>query len=138
MERFLEFAVNHWILVSLFFALLAALFFVEGRRAGRRIGPQEVVQLLNRDEAVVVDVRERKEFSEGHIKGSIHIPLSAVKERASELKKHEGKQIVLVDKAGQHTSHAGKLLQAEGIGNVARLSGGIMDWRGANLPLTKK
>jgi len=79
-EQLIEFVTNHWILVAVFLALLAALAVVESQRAGRKVGPQEAVMLLNRDEAVVVDIREKKEFSEGHIKGAIHIPMAKLKE----------------------------------------------------------
>ena len=138
MERVFEFATNHYILVSCFVALLALLFLWETRRAGKKVSPQELVTLLNRDAAVVIDIRERKDYREGHIRDSINIPLASLKEREGELKKFAGKQIVVADKAGQHASIASKQLQAAGIENTVRLAGGVMDWRGANLPLVKK
>lgn len=138
MERLFEFVVNHYILVSLFVALLAAIIVLEGRRGGRKVTAQEAVGLINRDEAVVVDIRERKDFNDGRITGSLHIPLNAIKDRAGELKKHQGKQIIVVDKMGQHSAMAVKQLMAEGYTNVVRLNGGIADWRGSNLPLVKK
>lgn len=138
MERALEFIINHYILVTIFVALLALLFIFETRRAGKKVSAQELVTLLNRDSAVVVDIRDRKDFREGHIRDSVNIPLSSLKERESELKKYKDKQIVLVDKAGQHASIASKQLQAAGFENPIRLAGGVMDWRGANLPLVKK
>lgn len=138
MDRLFEFIVNHYILVSAFVALLAALFVLETRRGGQKVSAQAAVNLINRDKAIVVDVRERKEFNEGRITGSLHIPLSAVKERASELKKHQDKQIIVVDKMGQHSATAVKVLNAEGYANVTRLNGGIADWKSNNLPLVKK
>ncbi|WP_339806719.1 rhodanese-like domain-containing protein [uncultured Marinobacter sp.] len=138
MERLLEFVVNHYILVSIFVALLVALILLESLRGGKKVSPQQAVSLINRDEAIVVDIRDRKDFNEGRITGSLHIPLSAIKERAGELKKHQDKQIIVADKMGQHSAMAVKQLTAEGYTNVVRLSGGIADWRGANLPLVKK
>ncbi|MAL99163.1 rhodanese-like domain-containing protein [Hydrocarboniclastica marina] len=138
MERVIEFATNHYILVISFFSLLGLLLLSETRRAGRKVSAQELVTLLNRDGAVVVDLRDRKEFREGHIRGSINIPVASLKERESELTKHADKQVVLVDKAGQHAGIASKQLRSAGFENVVRLSGGVMDWRGANLPLVKK
>lgn len=138
MDHFIHFAINHWILTSVFAALLAALFFTEGRKAGKTLGPQELVMLLNKDQAVVVDLRDKKDFSEGHITGAMHIPFASVKERASELQKHKDKIIVLVDKMGQHTGTAGKTLRAAGFQDIRRLSGGIGEWRNANMPLVKK
>lgn len=137
-EQLIEFVTNHWILVSIFVALLVALAVVESQRAGRRVGPQEAVMLLNRDEAVVVDIREKKDFSEGHIKGAIHIPMAKLKESDNQLRKHSDKLILLVDKAGQHSGMAVKELPKDHGLNVARLAGGMMEWRNANLPVTTK
>ncbi|WP_166258003.1 rhodanese-like domain-containing protein [Marinobacter salicampi] len=138
MDRLFEFVANHYILVSAFVALLAALFLLEGRRGGAKVSPQTAVSLMNRDEAVLVDIRDRKDLKEGKIAGSIHIPMSSIKDNLSELKKHQDKQIIVVDKMGQHSATAVKQLKAEGFANVSRLSGGIADWKGSNLPLVKK
>ena len=96
------------------------------------------MNLINRDEAVVVDIRDRKDFNEGRITGSINIPLNSIKSRASELKKFKDKQIIVADKMGQHSAMAVKQLNAEGYANVVRLNGGVADWKGSNLPLVKK
>lgn len=136
-EQLFEFVINHWILVSIFVALLLALAVVESSRAGRKVPPQEAVLLLNRDEAVVVDIREKKEFSEGHIRDAIHIPMSKLKESEDQLRKHSDKLIILVDKAGQHSGMAVKELPKDDSLKVARLAGGMMEWRSANLPVAK-
>ncbi|MDY6798051.1 MAG: rhodanese-like domain-containing protein [Pseudomonadota bacterium] len=138
MERLFEFVVNHYILVSLFVAFLLAILVLESRRGGKKISAQGAVNLINRDQAVVVDIRDRKDFNEGRITSAINIPLNSLKERASELKKHGEKQIIVVDKMGQHSAMAVKQLNAEGYQNVIRLNGGIADWKAANLPLVKK
>ncbi|KPQ03158.1 rhodanese-like domain-containing protein [Marinobacter sp. HL-58] len=138
MERVFEFAVNHYILVSLFVAFLLAILVLESRRGGAKISAQGAVNLINRDEAVVVDIRDRKDFNEGRITGAINIPLNSIKSRASELKKFKDKQIIVADKMGQHSAMAVKQLKAEGYNNVVRLNGGIADWKGSNLPLVKK
>tara|TARA_R110001592_G_scaffold7126_1_gene40141 strand:+ start:8716 stop:9132 length:417 start_codon:yes stop_codon:yes gene_type:complete len=138
MDRLFEFVGNHIELSGLFIALLAALWFSEKLRSGKAVSPQIATLLMNKDEAVIIDIRAKKEYSEGRITGSIHIPYDNLKERAAELKKFEGKQIILVDKMGQHSGMAGKLLQAEGFDNVSRMSGGIAEWKTSNLPLVKK
>jgi len=138
MERFLEFAMEHWILASTFAGLLIALFLLEKHRSGRSVSPQQATLLLNRDEAVIIDVREKKDFNDGRIKGSIHIPLASLKDRISELEKYKEKQLVLVDKAGQHSGMAGKQLKAAGFENICRMSGGIAEWTNSSLPLVKK
>ncbi|WP_288370710.1 rhodanese-like domain-containing protein [uncultured Marinobacter sp.] len=138
MDRLFEFVVNHYILVSVFVALLLALLVLESRRGGAKISAQGAVSLINKDEAVVVDIRDRKDFGEGRITGSVNIPLSGIKGRANELSKHKDKQIIVVDKMGQHSAMAVKYLKEEGFTNVVRLNGGIADWKASNLPLVKK
>ncbi|KXS52376.1 MAG: rhodanese domain-containing protein [Marinobacter sp. T13-3] len=140
MDRLFEFVVNHYILASLFVAFLIAIFIVESRRGGAKVSSQGLVSLMNQDKAVIVDIRDRKDFAEGHISGSIHMPLSSLKSRINELSKFKDKdvQIVVVDKMGQHAAMAVKQLNAEGFENVERLNGGIADWQGANMPLVKK
>jgi rhodanese-related sulfurtransferase len=140
MDRLFEFVVNHYILASLFVAFLIAIFIVESRRGGAKVSSQGLVSLMNQDKAVIVDIRDRKDFAEGHISGSIHMPLSGLKSRINELSKFKDQdvQIVVVDKMGQHAAMAVKQLNAEGFENVERLNGGIADWQGANMPLVKK
>ncbi|SHK24246.1 Rhodanese-related sulfurtransferase [Marinobacter antarcticus] len=138
MDRLFEFVVNHYILASLFVAFVIAILLLESRRGGAKISAQGAVSLINRNEAVVVDIRDRKEFGEGRITGSINIPLNSLKSRAAELKKHKDKQIIVADKMGQHSAMAVKQLNAEGYANVVRLNGGVSDWRASNLPLVKK
>jgi rhodanese-related sulfurtransferase len=138
MDRLFEFVVNHYILVSLFVAFLVAILVLESRLGGTKISAQGAVTLINKDEAVVVDIRDRKEFGEGRITGSINIPLNSLKSRANELSKFKDKQIIVADKMGQHSAMAVKQLNAEGYANVVRLNGGITDWRASNLPLVKK
>lgn len=138
MDRLFDFVVNHYILVSLFVAFLIAILLLESRRGGAKISAQGAVSLINKDEAVVVDIRDRKEFGEGRITGSVNIPLSSIKTRANELSKFKDKQIIVADKMGQHSAIAVKQLNAEGYANVVRLNGGIADWKASNLPLVKK
>lgn len=138
MDRLFEFVVNHYILVSLFVAFMVAILILESRRGGAKISAQGAVNLINKDEAVVVDIRDRKEFGEGRITGSINIPLNSLKSRMNELNKFKDKQIIVADKMGQHSAMAVKQLNAEGFSNVSRLNGGIADWKASNLPLVKK
>ena len=138
MDRLFEFVVNHYILVSLFVAFLVAILILESRRGGAKISAQGAVNLINKDEAVVVDIRDRKEFGEGRITGSINIPLNSLKSRVGELSKFKDKQIIVADKMGQHSALAVKQLNAEGFSNVVRLNGGVADWKASNLPLVKK
>jgi len=137
MARFFEFVSNNLLLVSLFVGLLVLFVLNEARRGGRSVSAQELVNLVNRDKAVVVDVRDRKEFESGHIVDSVHIPFANLDKRLGEIEKYRERPVVVVCKMGQHSGAAGAALRKAGFTNVMRLSGGIAEWRSSALPLVK-
>lgn len=137
MARFFEFVSNHLLLVGVFVGLLLLFFMNEARRGGRSISAQELVNLVNRDKALVVDVRDRKEFGAGHIVNAVNIPFASLEKRLSELENDRERPIVVTCKMGQHAGAAGALLRKAGFSNVMRLSGGIAEWRNSSLPLVK-
>ena len=136
-EQIFEFVGNHPILVSIFIFLLVAFFINEGKQGGAAITPMNLVNLVNKQGAVIVDVREQKEFSGGHIVGAVNIPMASFDSRAGELAQHKDQTIVLVCKMGQHAGSVGRKLRALGYENVRRLSGGMMEWSASNLPVVK-
>lgn len=138
MDRLIEFIGNHIELSAAFVFLLFALFYTERSRAGRLVSPQQATLMINRGEAIFLDIREKKDLNEGKITDALQIPYGSLKDRATELKKFEDKTIILVDKMGQHTGMAGKLLKLEGFDNVCRMSGGIAEWKNCNMPLIHK
>ena len=137
MAQLFEFITNHPLLVGTFMALLGLFVANELRRGGRSVSAQQLVNLVNNDGAIVVDVRDSKEFAAGHIVGAINIPHTAIESRKSELEKHKEKTLVLACKMGQHSGAAGTTLRKAGFENVARLTGGIVEWRNQNLPVVK-
>ncbi len=137
MTQFLVFLGQQWILVSILMVLVFLYIQAEIKRGGETISAHQLTHLVNRENALVLDVRENAEFKEGHIVDSLHIPFSKLKERLSELSKYQDKPIVIVDKMGQHSGAAGKQLKEAGF-NVARLDGGMTEWRASNLPLVKE
>lgn len=134
---FTDFIAEQWILVSTLAVLAGAFMWTEMHKGGKALSFHEVTRLLNKDEAVLLDVRDKKEFDTGHIVDSIHIAFPKLKERVNELEKHKARMIVVVDKIGQHAGAAGKILKDHGF-NVVRLQGGIAEWTAQNLPLVKK
>ena len=137
MERLLEFIMNHPFLVSAFLIILGLFVRNEVSRGGRGVTAQELVNLVNRDGALIIDVRDQKEFSDGHIVDAVNIPHAALPARLSELERHKAKPIVVTCKMGQHAGTAGTVLRKAGFENVSRLKGGIMEWRNQNLPVVK-
>ncbi|HEY5678738.1 MAG TPA: rhodanese-like domain-containing protein [Pseudomonadales bacterium] len=137
MDQLFEFIVNHPVLVGAFVVLLV--FFVrnETQRGGRSVSAQELVDLVNREDAVVLDVRDKKDFDQGHIPHALNIPYASLDGRIAELNAHKEKPIVIACKMGQHAGAAGTALRKQGFANVTRLKGGIAEWRNQNLPVVK-
>jgi len=132
----MTFVTENVILVGLLVVLVAALIFVEGRRGGTALSGHELTRLLNSDNALALDVRDKKEYQIGHIAGAINIPFSSLKDSLGQLEKHKSKIIVVVDKMGQHTGSSVTTLTAAGF-NAQRMRGGMTDWQGNNMPVVK-
>ena len=140
MGRLGEFLINHWVLTLALVTIIVLLIITEMKRkllGFRDIPTDEAVQLINRQNAVVLDVRDDKEFEEGHIINAVHIPLGLLESRINEIDKHKDKPVIVCCKSGQDSARAGVTLGKQGFEQVYKLNGGIMAWKNANLPVEK-
>ena len=135
-DHLIAFATNHYLISGAFVILLALLIATELNKGGKSLSTGELTALVNRDEAVVIDVRPKKDYATGHIVGSLNFPQDKVMSRTSELEKYKPKTMIIVDAAGQHAGHVASELLKAGF-TAAKLSGGVSSWRGDNLPLVK-
>lgn len=101
------------------------------------VRPTEAVTLMNRNNALVLDVRETSEFATGHITGAKHIPLAQLNERLSELSKHKNKAIIVNCQHGIRSAKACSILRNNEFTEVYNLQGGIAAWETAKLPVLK-
>ncbi|MEH6628726.1 MAG: rhodanese-like domain-containing protein [Motiliproteus sp.] len=138
MEQFIEFATNHWELVAALVVTLAALWFTETQKGGKSVSTHIATQMINKEEAIIVDIRDKKDFKAGHIMSALNLPIKEFDQRAHELTKHKEKPVIVMCNLGQASSSITKKLKESGFSNVVRLQGGITEWRAQNLPLVKK
>lgn len=141
MDQLITFTSNNTILVvAIIIVSLMLIHSLVGEklRGYSSISPAESTQMINRDNALMLDVRENNEYSEGHIINSVHIPLSNLKTRMSDLEKYKSQKIIVACRSGHRSSQACANLKKEGFAEVFNLSGGVMAWENANLPLVKK
>ncbi|MDH5484735.1 MAG: rhodanese-like domain-containing protein [Gammaproteobacteria bacterium] len=141
MSQMIEFAGNHLLLFSGLMVVLVMIIKMEldSKLSGtRQLNPADAVRLMNDEDTILLDVREANEMSSGHIKGAIHIPMSTLNKRLSELDKHKARQVLAYCRSGSRSNYACKLLKKSGFEHVNNLAGGVMAWSGANMPLTKK
>ncbi len=104
---------------------------------GSEVGPVAAVQLINRKNAVVLDVREQGEFNGGHISGSKNFPAASIEKRASDLKKYSNKPVLISCASGARSRAAYATLRKLGFEDLHVLSGGLGAWKQANLPVEK-
>lgn len=137
LEKLFEFAVNHWLLSSIWAILLFLLIKTEGERGGAAISPSHATHLINKEDAKVVDIRSKEEFRSGHLPNAINIPSKDINKRMSELEAFKEKPIILICKTGTTAGATGGILAKAGFTQLNKLRGGIMEWQNGNLPLVK-
>jgi rhodanese-related sulfurtransferase len=141
MNSVFDFITHHWILAVLFVLAFIWLILEEAFHqgmGGARQTPQGVTNLMNRENAVVVDLREPNAYGDGHIVGSINIPAARLDSNLNKLEKYKAQPIVLVCPVGQHSVKAMNKLKKNGYDKVYVLGGGLGAWKSAGLPLVKK
>jgi len=141
MEQILSFINNHWDLFAALIIILALLFastLLDAIRGIKQIGPAEATRLINHEDAIVLDVREDKEFAGGHIINSLHIPMAEVQNKLAKLNKYKTSPVIVSCRSGARSNSICGMLRKNGFENVANLKGGVIAWQNANMPLNKK
>lgn len=95
------------------------------------------VQLINREKAVVIDVREADEFATGHIGGAKNVPLAQLEEKLPGLVKNKALPLILVCATGARAGRAVAVAKKLGYEQAQALGGGLKGWKDATLPLEK-
>lgn len=138
MEQLLTFAAQQWYLLLALVVIIAMLVHSFAASAGvKNIPPSEAVALINRQNAVVLDVRTDDEFKQGHIINSLNIPVGLLASRINELERHKSQPLVVICRSGHRTTQACSILRKQGFASLHGLAGGIIAWQNANLPLAK-
>lgn len=107
------------------------------RRSGNDINPAQATQLINREDALVIDVREAHEYSTGHLPDARNIPLKELAERTADLEKFKDKPLILVCASGVRSGQACAQLQKLGFAKLNNLDGGVGAWERAGLPIKR-
>ena len=134
------FLTKNWILVLTFVVSGAMLLWplVSKRMsAARDINTLAATQLINAGNPLLLDLREPKEFDGRTLPNAVHVPLSQLGSRASELAKYVSRPVIAFCDRGQRSRGAASLLEKQGFKEIYNLSGGFKAWRDAGLPVTK-
>lgn len=139
-QELLAFAERHPLLSIGFVALTLAIIGYEIAqvfRGFRTLRPAALTALINRDNALVVDLRPAGDFDKGHIPGAKNVLMSQFDPENKKLAPAKSLPVVLVCKDGQASGGAAKRLKKAGFEQVYVLDGGIAGWQQADLPLVK-
>jgi rhodanese-related sulfurtransferase len=137
MQEFIGFAQENWVLIVLWLSTAGTLWYTETKKAGKTVNATEATRLMNRENALVLDIREQKEFATGHISGAKNIPVSVFESKASELDQDKNRPVIVVCKMGTAAGAIVKILKKRGFEQVVRLTGGMSEWTAASLPVKK-
>ena len=137
MQNFIEFAQENWVFIVLWLSAAGTLYYTEIKKAGKSVNTTEATRMINREDALILDVREKKDFSQGHIVGAYNLPVSVFDKKMSELDRYKTHPVIVVCKMGTAAGSIVKNLKNRDFENVVRLSGGMADWIAASLPVKK-
>jgi rhodanese-related sulfurtransferase len=105
--------------------------------AAREVSVQQAVQLINRRDALVLDVRDASDYASGHIANARHIPVGEIEKRVAELEKAKQRPVIVTCRTGARAAAACAVLRKNGFQEVFSLKGGVLGWQQASLPLEK-
>jgi rhodanese-related sulfurtransferase len=136
-----EFLINNVALVALFLASGVMLVWPElSKLAGggdASLGTLEATRLMNQSNALVLDIRDGKDFAAGHLPRARHIPLAELEGRAAEIQKFKDKPVLVTCRSGNRSGAATRVLKKLGFTSVFQLKGGLVAWEQASLPVER-
>lgn len=134
----MNFLLENWVLVLIAISSGAMLLLpaLRGGVGGDAVSPAEAVNLINREKAVLIDVREPDEYAAGHAQGARNVPLGQL-EGAKGLPSNKALPVVVLCATGARARRAVGMLRKAGHEKAVALAGGTAAWREASLPIEK-
>lgn len=141
-EQLQLFASNHPILIAAWIAVFVMViysFYKGATNKHKVVDNNAATQLINKEDAVVLDLRSQEEFRTGHIINSVQILPSEIKaQKIQAIEKYKTTPVIVVDSNGLIAASNAEALAKQGFERVYVLKDGMSAWRGANLPTVKK
>jgi rhodanese-related sulfurtransferase len=140
LHRLPDFLGNHFYLTLGFIGVFVALAVTEAQRFTRgytALTPAGLTQLINREDALLIDVSSQADFEKGHIPGAKPVALSQFDPEAKDLAKAKELPVALVCRNGQPSAQAAQKLKKAGFTKVFWLEGGMGAWSEAQMPQAK-
>jgi len=109
--------------------LIIAVFFAgKGKAAYKSISQQQAKEMMDRQDVVILDVREQSEYDTGHIAGAQLLPVGSITDHtAAEVIKSKDSTVLVYCRSGNRSKKAAAFLAKLGYTNVYEI-GGITTW----------
>lgn len=127
----------HWAALAAFSGTWLLIEAVRAKADKSLLSPIEATLLINREDAVVIDVREDGEYNKGHIPNARHIPLKDLERRKGELDKLRDRPLILCCASGARSAGAIAALKKAGFEKLFNLRGGLYEWEKAGQPVDR-
>ncbi len=135
----MSFFIENWTLFAVAIASGGMLLWpaLTGSAGAGSLNANQVVQMINREKAMVVDVCSADEFASGHVMGAKNVPLGELETKLPGLVKNKATPVILVCASGMRSRRAVAIAKKLGYENSHSLTGGMGAWRSASLPVEK-
>jgi len=142
MHEYIDFLSNNkllsiaWVVIAF---MLVNSFIQSKMNKIKGVTNPEAVSLMNKQNAIIIDIRSTDAFKKSHILNAKNIPLTKFdKDSLLADAKNKSRPIIVVCDSGTQSMSATKKLISNGFENVFNLSSGMNGWISANLPTTIK
>jgi rhodanese-related sulfurtransferase len=111
--------------------------FVRRTGGGPWVNATQATHLINREDAIIIDVREPNEFAAGHVLGAKNVPLARLVAGTTDISKRKDRPLIVYCDGGERAGKAASHLKRQGFARVVNLTGGLGGWQQAGLPVEK-
>ena len=138
MLEFNLFLIDYWYFSVPLFFFLFLFAYSEMNKGGKKIEPNELTRLVNKENAILIDLRKKEDYKNGHIMTALNYPHQEFDNQIHELDKFKERPIILVCDMGRNSANIGEKLRKAEFKETFRLNGGMMTWTQENLPVIQK
>ena len=138
MLEFNLFLIDYWYFSVPLFFFIFLFAYSEMNKGGKKIESNELTRLVNKENAILIDLRKKEDYENGHIMTALNYPHQEFDNQMHELNKFKDRPIILVCDMGRNSANIGDKLKNAEFQETFRLNGGMMTWTQENLPVVQK
>ena len=138
MLEFNLFLIDYWYFSVPLFFFIFLFAYSEMNKGGKKIEHNQLTRLVNKQSAILIDLRKKEDYENGHIMTAMNYPHQEFDNQMHELEKFKDRPIILICDMGRNSANIGVKLKKSEFEKTFRLNGGMMTWTQENLPVVQK